>query len=221
MCFRLPLCRECAPAVPSPATTSCSPCRYVAHPRRYGSAAGLTVSSCTANCSAGYACPAGSTSPIAQLCPAGTFSGVGAAVCSPCPGGSYGATQAMAAPTCTGPCTAGYACPAGSVSPTALLCAPGQYSFAGAAVCSPCPAGQFGSSVGLTVDTCSGLCPSGRCVARCVARAYRALPRRLPCSDVGIFPVVSATQHAIACMCVPCQIRRRSWAVVQPVCRSM
>jgi hypothetical protein len=148
--------------VSSPATKSCSPCRYVAHPRRYGSAAGLTVSSCTANCSAGYACPAGSTSPIAQLCPAGTFSGVGAAVCSPCPGGSYGATQAMAALTCTGPCTAGYACPAGSVSPTALLCAPGQYSFA--AVCSPCPAGQFGSSVGLTVDTCSGLCPSGRCV---------------------------------------------------------
>jgi hypothetical protein len=78
--------------------------------------------SCT-NCDAGYACPAGSTSPTGSgQCGAGKYSLPGD-LCSNC--------------------FAGYACPAGSTQPSPLSaqCPGGKYSFAGAISCTNCNAG--------------------------------------------------------------------------------
>jgi hypothetical protein len=90
--------------------------------------------SCT-NCNAGYACPAGSTSPTpaAAQCAAGRFSIAGATACTDC--------------------SAGYACPsAGATNGTVLECAPGTYS-AGAVAC-PLPlALQLARPLSLVVHT--------------------------------------------------------------------
>ncbi len=53
----------------------------------FGSTTGLTNSSCSGQCQAGYACPAASTTSTVTLCGAGTYSLAGAGACSPCPPG--------------------------------------------------------------------------------------------------------------------------------------
>jgi hypothetical protein len=148
---------------------------------RFGSGSGLLTAACSGPCSAGFACGAGSTNSTGAVCPAGTYSLSGAGGCTGCPAGVYGSlpglTQAtctapcrpgrfgaepgLTSPTCTGNCTAGYACPAGSTSPTVQLCPVGQYSLAGAGTCSNCPGGTYGNSVGLTTPACSGPCAEG------------------------------------------------------------
>jgi hypothetical protein len=59
-----------------------------------------------------------------------------------------------------GPCTAGYACPAGSTTstPAAFICTAGTFSDPGASSCTNCSAGRYGSSSGLSSASCSGLC---------------------------------------------------------------
>jgi hypothetical protein len=76
-------------------------------------------------------------------------------------------------------CAAGYACDNNSLSIMANPCGTGQFSTAGAAVCSACPvgtysnvtaahicslcsAGRFGDTTGLTTSACAGACPPGR-----------------------------------------------------------
>ena len=148
--------------------------------------------------SAGYFCPAGSTNGTAALCPAGyyclagastgtssaclpgQFSSAGAVSCSPCDAGTYGASPALNTSSCTGPCSAGsycpagssvpapaacpagFACPSGSANGTAFPCPSGTYSVGGAATCTPCAAGQYGTGTGLTLPVCSGPCDVGR-----------------------------------------------------------
>ncbi len=68
-------------------------------------------SECSANCSAGYVCPSGSSNSTASVCPAGRFSLSGAASCSACPSGTFGGTVALQSPACSGVCPAGYYCP--------------------------------------------------------------------------------------------------------------
>jgi hypothetical protein len=109
---------------------------------------------CTGACSAGYACPAGSVSPTALLCTAGTYSPPGSGACLPCPSGVYGTANATAvasctapcpagrygtpgasSPACTGPCSSGFLCPAGSSNATAVPCPAGKYSVGGDLTC--------------------------------------------------------------------------------------
>jgi hypothetical protein len=42
-----------------------------------------------------------------------------------CPGGTFGNAQGLKTPACSGPCTAGYYCPAGSTTSTAYACGSG------------------------------------------------------------------------------------------------
>jgi hypothetical protein len=110
--------------------------------------------------------------------PAGTFSSDSIA-CQDCAAGRYGGTTGLATSSCSGQCSAGYACPAGSTSATASRCPPGQYSLASAEICTACPAGTFGEftirlvnlgglgflvpvPVGLTTAQCTGPCDAGR-----------------------------------------------------------
>ncbi len=127
----------------------------------FGSASGLSTSVCSGNCTAGYACPTGSTSATAVQCPPGSYSLVGAGACEPCPGGRFGASAALSSSVCTGTCTAGYFCPAGSTSPTQGTCPPGQYSIAGAASCTNCSAGRYGASPGTNTPSCDAVCNPG------------------------------------------------------------
>ncbi len=106
--------------------------------------------SCSGVCSAGYACPAGSTNGTVQVCLAGTYSVGGSASCTPCPGGRFGNATLLTASTCSGACTAGYACPTGSTNGTAQVCPAGTYSLAGSASCVTCPTGTVAGS-----DSCS------------------------------------------------------------------
>jgi hypothetical protein len=129
---------------------------------RFGALTGLNTSSCSGPCTAGYACPAGSISPTATVCSVGQYSLSGAGTCWLCPAGRYGSNTASASGNCTGSCAPGYACPAGSSSPTALACAVGSYSVGGAGACSLCPFGVFGTSTGMSSPNCTSPCPPGR-----------------------------------------------------------
>jgi hypothetical protein len=106
---------------------------------RYGDQSNEMSALCTAACSAGYACPAGSTSPQQVQCLPGTYSsGAGTTaqgVCTPCAAGTYQGSPGMG--QCD-PCPAGSACPLGAIAPTA--CSAGQYAVAGdtSGVCSEC-----------------------------------------------------------------------------------
>lgn len=95
------------------------PC-YVCIAGTYGSGFGANSSSCDGNCTAGYACAAGSTNATAALCPAGKYSLSGAGSCTNCSAGSYGDATGLNTTACSG------ACPAG------------RYAFPGAAVCTDC-----------------------------------------------------------------------------------
>ncbi len=127
----------------------------------FGSASGLSTSACSGNCTAGYACPAGSTSATAVQCPPGTYSVVAASSCELCPEGRFGASAALPSSACSGACTAGYFCLAGSASSTQGTCPPGQYSIAGAASCTNCSAGRYGASPGTNSPSCDAVCNPG------------------------------------------------------------
>ena len=176
---------------------------------RYGSSTGATSDLCTGACTAGYACPAGSTSPTASVCPAGYYSLAGAAecvacpaghystagagACSACPGGTYG-TGGSTSPACSGDCAAGYACPAGSSSGNAVPCLPGYYSQARAAECTACPGGKYGSVSLLSSNACSGMCTAGY---YCPAGSVSPVPEANPC-PAGFYSTSGATT-CIAC----------------------
>jgi hypothetical protein len=90
-------------------------------------------------------CPLGSTTPTptpsgfyasptpsglffnATQCEVGRYCVGGAA--RACPAGRYGALRGLTSELCTGNCSAGYYCPAGSTSPTQLNCSDGPAYF--------------------------------------------------------------------------------------------
>ena len=143
-------------------------------PGAFGNTSGLTTPVCAGNCSApgGSACPAGSTNATGTPCAAGTWSAGGTSnctrcavgryslsgwsTCSDCPAGRFGGTAGLTTASCSGNCSAGYACPAGSTNSTAVLCGAGQYSVSGSGSCTSCPASAPFSSAG-----------SGGCFAAC------------------------------------------------------
>lgn len=83
-----------------------------------GTLGGRNSPACSGQCAAGYKCPSGSSVPVA--CAAGTYSLAGSGSCTACSGtygdGSLGGRNTSA---CSGPCPAGYACPAGTISTAA------------------------------------------------------------------------------------------------------
>jgi len=116
-----------------PGATQATPCPG----GTYGSVGGLTSSTCSGQCAAGYVCPPGSISPTVTSCPSGYY----------CPTGSAAGT----------PCPAGYYCPVGSVDKTA--CPPNTYNAMGQMTsinaCSPCPDGTNCPNPGtVTPDPC-------------------------------------------------------------------
>jgi hypothetical protein len=166
---------------------------------------------------AGYACPAGSSSPTTTPCAAGTYSLAGSGTCTNCPAGTFGSTTLLSSAACSGACAAGrygdaagqltnqcvgacaagYACPAGSTSATATSCPAGSYSTGGQGSCTLCPPGTFGSTVRLTSAACSGLCAAGKWVpAR--ASCHRPDPFPVPCSHASSFRTTPSM------FCAPC-----------------
>jgi hypothetical protein len=127
----------------------------------------------TAGGSGGIQCPAGtySTGGATSLsgcipCPTGTYSTVGAtsAACTACPAGTYGNSTGLTNATCSGQCTAGYYCLAGSssqyggtatVTSGTYLCPAGSYCPAGTSsnIGTRCPPGTYNSLVGKTSIT--------------------------------------------------------------------
>jgi hypothetical protein len=168
---------ECPAGAFRPSSSSTGPGCVQCGPGRWGQTANLAGSLCSGPCTAGYACPAGSTSATALECAVGRYSLQGMGECMGCAAGRYGSSAAATNASCSGPCTAGYACPAGSTNATALECAAGQYSLHGMGECITCPSGRFsekrsqectgcaagryGSSAGATNASCSGPCTAG------------------------------------------------------------
>lgn len=128
------------------------------HPRVVPTAL-LQLSSCEAlypAWQAGYFCIAKSTSATASICPAGKYSEAGQGACSDCPAGLYSSsTGVKTSLDCSGTCTAGYACPAGSTTGTVSLCNPGLFSSAGAGSCTPCLPGKYSGQGASSCSDCA------------------------------------------------------------------
>ena len=108
----------------------------------YLSGTGNTVDTTKEKCSAGYYCPGGTGAPL--TCPTGSYCyGDGLARATPCPAGSYGSIVGLQSATCTGRCDAGYLCPPGSLSSTAIPCPEGYYCPAGSGTATICPPGTY------------------------------------------------------------------------------
>ena len=141
--------------------SDCTPCPA----GQYGSTAALSTATCTAACSAGYFCPAGSAvyalnpCPAGYMCPLGTANGTqypcasgtysvgSASSCSSCAAGLYGGSSALGSVSCSGPCAVGRY---------------GSSSGMTTSDCSgPCDAGRYGGSSGLTDASCTGNCSAG------------------------------------------------------------
>lgn len=180
----------------------------------YGTTAGSTSATCDGNCTMGYYCIAGSTSPTQFICPAGTY------------GGRPGLTNA----TCSGLCAAGYWCAAGSTTPTYKECPVGSNSSAGATVqtqcqcipgykgldgasctacsegqyksvsgdspCERCPSGRYGDDTGLTSSNCSGLCAAGYW---CDVASISATSTACPAHSTSL----AGADSSIDCLCEP------------------
>ena len=138
-------------------------------------------STCSGPCTAGYYCPANSTSPVANICPPGTYSEAGWGACTncsaglygntsglptstcsgPCDAGRFGAVSGLTVFSCSGPCSAGYYCPPATTSATAHICPAGTYSYEGWSQCTNCSAGLYGATAGMPNASCSGPCVAG------------------------------------------------------------
>jgi hypothetical protein len=117
------------------------------------------ASPCTLRCSAGYACPAGSSSGTASVCLPGTYSEAGAGSCTDCAAGRWSDARARTTP-CVDECTAGYYCPPASASPTVRACPAGKYSGPGASACTDCASGRWSNELARWAP-CNASCPAG------------------------------------------------------------
>jgi hypothetical protein len=136
----------------------------------------------TAGGSGGIQCPAGtySTGGATSLsgcipCPTGTYSTVGAtsAACTACPAGTYGNATGLTNAACSGQCTAGYYCLAGSssqyggtdtITSGTYVCPAGSYCPAGTSsnIGTRCPPGTYNNLVGKASITDCKLGDKGR-----------------------------------------------------------
>lgn len=132
----------------------------------YGSATGLSTSTCSGTCTAGYYCTfvtttwyvtsfcingvtagciSGSTSPTQNNCGAGNYCKAGTVLPTPCPIGTYSTnTNNQIQSDCT-PCTAGQYCYSRGLAAPQAACEPGYYCPTGSntAYAEGCPEGNF------------------------------------------------------------------------------
>ena len=85
----------------------------------------------TSRCGPGFFCSEGTRhkAPVGSYIPNSGVASKKAA--TPCPGGTFGNFEGMMKPECSGSCTQGYFCPAGSTTPTANDCIRGNEARAG------------------------------------------------------------------------------------------
>ena len=94
-------------------TTNCSGLCAAGY---YGATPGLNVSTCSGPCAPGYICSNGSLNATTLACSPGQYSLQGSSACTVCPAGQYGLSYALGSASCSGACTPGHYCPAGSVA---------------------------------------------------------------------------------------------------------
>jgi hypothetical protein len=70
----------------------------------------------------------GTSSTVCTIAPIGFYAGVGAAQASQCSAGFYGSSTSRPDSSCSGSCSAGHFCPAGSTSSTQFACPAGTYN---------------------------------------------------------------------------------------------
>lgn len=111
--------------------------------------------------------------------------------------GRYGSSATLGASTCSGPCSAGYFCPAASTAPNTPANA--------------CPAGRWGASTSNTNSTCDGACVTGKnnsssllcdtCVNRFSIVSVLFARRLL---RLSFCTTNSSLQRHLSCRCVVC-----------------
>lgn len=95
-------------------------------------------------CSAGFYCPAGSSSATQLMCSIGSYCPTGSNASNECPAGSFCSNPSTIATCLAGSycparstaallCYSGFYCPSGSLSPTQVACAPGYFCASGSA----------------------------------------------------------------------------------------
>ena len=110
------------------------------------------------DCTAGHSCPVGSSSATQNEAPAGSFSGAGASSSTLCYPGTFQNSTGQS--SCL-PCTAGNYCP-GFGSSSETTCTAGNYCPAGSNKPTPCQAGTFSASTGLTAQSGCTACTAGK-----------------------------------------------------------
>lgn len=123
---------------------------------------GYNSTTCT-KCNVGYYCKDGSPLPTQYICPVGFYCPAGASDALPCPQGRYGNKTGSSSPNCTGPCSLrlGWFCDyASTLADDFSICPQGFYC--NQLTPQPCPAGRYGSSLGLSDAECDGECPAGK-----------------------------------------------------------
>lgn len=163
-------------------------------PGRYGSSPGLTNATCSGVCSAGYVCPAGSSSSTVQACGGPAWY---------CPEGSGSAKSVPAGWYSTGQ--------SASTRSGIVECGAGRYCI-GDGEARLCESGRYGNMSGLSSDACSGECVAGYyCPAGSSSAQEHVRVVALSCivngSSVRTFP---------QCVCV-CRPVDRYRCTVQPV----
>ena len=160
-------------------TSSCTACGD----GRYSAAGASSCSNISAGCygtSASSACPA--------KCPAGKWSAAGASSCSNCNAGRYGSTEGLTAATCTGACSAGYYCPAGSTSATQNKCSAGNYCPAGSGSQTACPSGYGSSAAGSDAESdCYLTTTAGKYIATAKSSTQSTCTKGYYCPATNIY----------------------------------
>lgn len=119
---------------------------------------------CEGQCSKGYVCHSGSTSPEAKLCSLGHYCADGLE--TPCPVGVFGSERGLGTPACMGDCQliTGLYCNLGSTSDTLDVqepCPAGSYCDGMNTIPQVCPGGTRGNETGLIGPECAGPTPEG------------------------------------------------------------
>eukprot|EP00520_Triparma_pacifica_P015211 CAMPEP_0118636590 /NCGR_PEP_ID=MMETSP0785-20121206/2709_1 /TAXON_ID=91992 /ORGANISM="Bolidomonas pacifica, Strain CCMP 1866" /LENGTH=657 /DNA_ID=CAMNT_0006527737 /DNA_START=414 /DNA_END=2383 /DNA_ORIENTATION=+ len=149
------------------------------------------------NCDAGWHSESAASSNC-TICGEGKYSNYsGSAHCTPCPSGRYGASEGLTESACTGPCAEGFACDAGSVSPSGG-CPLGHWLDD--EVCTNCPAGRFGNEHRLRTSKCSGPClENWFCPEGSTNKTQEACPVHRYCASGTDEPEACPENYAKAC----------------------
>ena len=162
---------------------------------RYGGETGLKDATCSGQCTAGYYCPHGSSSPTAEECGgAHLYCPTGSAAPTPVTLGFY-STPA----TATVDVSATVAAVVGNEQTRTgqTQCAPGQYCDS-SGVAKPCPAGRYGATTGLTTALCSGPCAKGHYCLEASTKAHQ-----YPCPQGTYGDVSGLADAACSGPCAP------------------